>query len=94
MEIRALSQPVAGLDFMYTVSGGSGLTTISVYINEQLARRSDCPDPPCHEILLIPSFASGVMVVSAIDSTGAEVRRTFSIRTETSGSAMSYSAMS
>jgi len=79
---------------MYTVSGGSGLTTISVYINEQLAHRSDCPDPPCHEVLFIPPFATGLMVVAAIDSTGTEVQRTFSIRSETSGSAMSYSAMS
>jgi hypothetical protein len=91
MEIDGGS-PIEGRNFRFTVIGGVGVTKISVRLNGKVIYEDDCPDPPCHEEMRVPSGSGGSeLVVIAKDSTGGTLERKFFVeRTEgeASGGAM------
>lgn len=78
-------QPQPGRDFRFTVYGGSGTTKIEADLNQRQVLQVECPDPPCHEMVFIPTNTFGELVVVATDSTGARERWVFAIQTSTSG---------
>jgi hypothetical protein len=93
MNIEALGEPNPGQTFNFTVRGGVGKVTIAAYINEsQVVFQTECPDPPCHEMVFIPEYASGQLLVVATDSSGIRAQRVFNIKSLISGGGMVSSA--
>jgi hypothetical protein len=92
MNIEAIGEPYPGRTFSFTVHSDSGRVTIAAYINQSQVLKADCPDPPCHEMVLIPETAFGQLLVVATDSRGVSEQRVFSIRTLRSGGGMVSSA--
>jgi hypothetical protein len=80
MDIEAFGAPYPAENFSFTVRGGMGRITIAVFLNESQLMQTDCPDPPCHEMVFIPGYASGQLMIVATDSTGASDQTTFSIK--------------
>lgn len=59
MQIEELGPPYAGELFRFTVTGGTRPTHIEVYIDRRQILSTDCPDPPCHEIIVVPPGTRG-----------------------------------
>ena len=58
MKLEYTTEPRAGAEFEFTV-GADGPGRIGVLIEGKTLHESDCPDPPCHELVSIPSNAIG-----------------------------------
>ncbi|MNP33339.1 hypothetical protein D3C76_1265730 [compost metagenome] len=80
MDIENLNQPIAGEQFHFRVTGGTRPTHIEVYIDRLAIRVTDCPDPPCHEMVALPHGTIGAeLLVIARDTLGNIEERSFTI---------------
>jgi hypothetical protein len=80
MKIEAAQAPFAGQFFHFTVLDVAGRTRIKVFVDALQIFDEDCPDPPCHEMVLIPpGTRSSLLRVVAQDLTGATVERKFTV---------------
>ncbi|MCY1428771.1 hypothetical protein D3C76_895470 [compost metagenome] len=80
MDIENLNQPIAGDKFHFRVTGGTRPTHIEVYIDRLAVQVTDCPDPPCHEMVAIPHGTIGAeLLVIARDTLGNVEERSFII---------------
>lgn len=80
MRIEAEGRPHAGRQFRFAVTGTTGRTRIEAYINTRRVLETECPDPPCHEMVQIPARTRGsVLRLIAIDSVGNREEREFII---------------
>jgi hypothetical protein len=71
MEITNEAHPHAGEKFHFSVSGGIGITRIEVHVDSTRIFEKDCADPPCHEMVQIPSGTKGaVLRIVVKDSAG------------------------
>mgnify|MGYP000882932027 CR=1 FL=1 len=98
MDIHFDAPPLTGEGFRFYVVGGSGRTRTHVYLGSETLRTVDCDDPPCHEMVMIPSNARGLaLLLLARDAEGntAEVRLLVaeSNSSSSSGSASGSSSM-
>lgn len=95
MEIQNVNEAYAGGQFYFTVLGADGPTQISAYISGQLIGEFECPDPPCHEMLALPTWGFGASLeVRAEDSSGQVATKTFSISGPTGTAGGSFTAQS
>jgi hypothetical protein len=86
MRIEVQGQPTAGRMLRAVVYDGVGVTSTTAAIDGVAVFQSDCPDPPCHEMFMIPSDAVGaVLTIEAKDSKGNRDRASFSIVPSTTG---------
>jgi hypothetical protein len=88
MDIQAVGEPHPGQVFNFTVRGGSGTARIAAYLNGIQVLQSECPDPPCHEMVFVPTNAFGQLMIVATDSSGVAQQRVFAIQKATSGGGM------
>ena len=90
MEIDGLSEPVAGKEFNFRVTGDARPLRIEILIGRVRVMESECPDPPCHEMVLIPRQAGGAeILIIARDRLGNVEQRKFRVRyADSSGGAM------
>lgn len=80
MEIEELGLPYAGERFHFTVTQGTGLTNIEVYIDRKELLSKDCPDPPCHEMILVPPGTKGAdLWIIARDTHGNTEEKRFTV---------------
>lgn len=80
MDIESAYEPFAGEGFHFTVSGGVKPVRIRVYIDRVQVLDDDCPDPPCHEMVLVPHGTRGSELwVIATDALGTMTERRFSV---------------
>ena len=71
MKLEHKGPAVAAQLFSVTASEFSGSIAIKIYVGSRLISQRDCPDPPCHEIVMIPEAAAGEMLrVVTWDATG------------------------
>jgi hypothetical protein len=89
MDIEAFGKPSPGQPFNFTVRGGVGRVTIEAYVGQDQIFKTECPDPPCHEMVLVPGYASGQLLVVATDSRGVSKQTAFAIETLLSGGMVS-----
>jgi hypothetical protein len=72
--------PYAGQRFRFVVAGAIGRTTIEAYVDTRRVLEAECPDPPCHEVVLVPVSTRGsVLRLIATDSLGNRIERVFTI---------------
>ena len=80
MRIENEQLPFAGEPFSFLVTDAVGKTSIDVYIDAKPLRYIDCPDPPCYEMVMIPSRARGsVLRIIATDFVGNKEEVAFEI---------------
>ncbi len=80
MIIENVGLPVAGKQFDFVIASAVGKTTIELYIDASLILEVDCPDPPCHESIIIPISTRGSMLrIVASDASGNRAKREFTI---------------
>lgn len=78
MELEYESWPIAGQFFKVSIKRFVGPATIKSYLGVELLSRKDCPDPPCHDMFEIPSYAAGLtLTVMAVDASGDKKERSF-----------------
>lgn len=71
MKLEHKGPPIVAQPFYVTASEFSGNIAIEIYVGSRLISQRDCPDPPCHEFVMIPEVAAGEMLrVVAWDATG------------------------
>jgi hypothetical protein len=51
--------PVEGEPFRISAQEVAGSAKFKVYLNDEILWEHDCPDPPCHEQLMIPTNVAG-----------------------------------
>ncbi len=51
--------PVEGEPFRISAQEVAGSAKFKVYLNGEILWEHDCPDPPCHEQLMIPTNVAG-----------------------------------
>lgn len=88
MRIDASEPPSPGEYFRFTVRDGIGETQVEVLVNDTLIHSAGCPDPPCHDLVMVPPYASGQLVVVAVDSQGVRGQRVFNIISRTNPGGM------
>lgn len=89
MRIEVQGQPTAGRMFRAVVYDGIGVTSTTAAIDGVAVFKSDCPDPPCHEVFMIPMDAVGTtLTIEAKDSKGNRARASFTIVPDTTGTPM------
>lgn len=82
MDINNLNEAFAGGQFHFVVSDGARPIHIEVYVDGAPLMHEDCDDPPCHEMVFIPSGTRGAELwVVARDADGALAQRTFRVGT-------------
>lgn len=80
MKIENKGFPYAGKPFLFVVAEATGRTTIEAYVNMRRVLEAECPDPPCHEVVLVPVGTRGsVLRLIATDSLGNRIEREFTI---------------
>lgn len=80
MDIELRQLPMAGQALNFIVEGGIGITNINVYVDSMLVQQHDCDDPPCHEMVMIPSGTRGATLkIVATDSVGNSHRLEYQI---------------
>lgn len=69
MRIQHTSKPREGSRVRISVVDARGPVQIRFYVGRKLIHSSQCPDPPCHEWIRIPSASAGqplrIVAVSA-----------------------------
>jgi hypothetical protein len=74
--------PNPGEPFRFYILGSKQEVTIKAYIGSALIFTSECPDPPCHEIVQIPQDTAGATLrVVATDHAGLNFEQKFTIGT-------------
>jgi hypothetical protein len=82
MKIENRNFPMAGESFRFEITGATGKTRVEAHIDRKPIFVHDCPDPPCHETILVPPGTRGAELrLVAIDSTGNRAERVFAIAT-------------
>jgi hypothetical protein len=80
MQINERDLPQAGEHFFFSVDGGITPIRIQVFIAGTLHYEGECPDPPCHEMTMIPARSQGsVLRIVTTDKSGARFERSFTI---------------
>jgi hypothetical protein len=94
MTIEGQGLPYARQPYRFVVSGVTGRTLIEAYVDTRRILRTECPDPPCHEMVQIPEHTRGsILRVIAFDSAGKRIEREFTIAdSEASAGGMMSSA--
>ncbi len=71
MRIQCEDRPRAGQQFMFRVTGATGKTRIEAHVDTRRVLETECPDPPCHEMVQIPAQTrDSILRLIAIDSIG------------------------
>lgn len=80
MNIRYL-RPRAGRPFQLQITNFAGRVAYTVFLGSSILRRADCPDPPCHEVLLLStsSETQRFMISVAHQSHGSAIPQVFEI---------------
>jgi hypothetical protein len=74
-------EPIVGEPFAVTARGFEGTARMRLFIGQRLLAEVECPDPPCHEVVLIPEGTKGRMLrVIATDQEGQEEELELTIR--------------
>lgn len=93
MDIRFDQLPFAGEAFRFHVVGGRGSTRTEVLLGSQSLKTFDCDDPPCHEMVLIPSNARGTSLrIKTRDAEGNTAEIELEVADSNSGSSSMASA--
>lgn len=80
MKIEPLGVPYAGEKFEFTIKGDKKPTSLEAYIDRRQILSTDCPDPPCHEMLIVPQGTRGAdLLIVARDADGNSVERVFTV---------------
>ncbi len=80
MRIENIGQPYAGQQFRFTVTNTLENTRIQVYIDKMAVLETECPDPPCHEMIAIPYGTRGsILSIIGTDRRGRIVKVQFEI---------------
>lgn len=83
MVLKHSLEAVVGRPFSVTASGFSGRARLEIFIGGKLVRRKECPDPPCHEMVVIPKGTRGkTITLRAVSTKGEEEEREFVIAGE------------
>lgn len=81
MTLEYERDPVVGDRFTVTALGFDGPARLRLFIDDRLLADRECPDPPCHEAILIPVGSGGHRLrVVASDRRGSEEELTLTIR--------------
>ena len=71
MFIQTLLPPVAGKTFRFNVSGGAGVTSIEVYIDNKQIIKRESDDLLCKSMVELPGGTEGATLrIYATDSSG------------------------
>lgn len=75
MEIEHTPEAIAAESFAVTVRDFLGPLDLEIWIGQKRLTRKRCPDPPCHERIIIPRGTKGaVLTILARDAAGTEER--------------------
>jgi hypothetical protein len=89
MEMRDEGLPYAGERFRFTILGGTPVIRIKAYIDSKQVLSTDCPDPPCHEVVQIPAGTRGAILrIVATDRLGSKFEQEYVIAEADRGGAM------
>jgi hypothetical protein len=80
MKIVPDGLPFAGQLFSFKVDGDLKPIMVQVYIASELHYEADCPDPPCHEMTMIPVTSQDTVLQIVIrDRSGGRLAKSFII---------------
>ncbi len=80
MQIDELGLPYSGGYFRFEIQGIVKPIRIQLFIAGKLHFKGECPDPPCHEMTMIPIGSQGsVLQIVATDGSGAKLEKSFII---------------
>ena len=81
MTLEYEREPIVGELFAVTARGFLGTARVQLFIGQRLLAEWECPDPPCHEAVLIPLGTEGrILRVIALDRRGREEELELTIR--------------
>lgn len=86
MKLSYNQEPIVGQPFRVEARGGSGSIHLRIIIGQRMVREKDCPDEPCHEMIVVPPRSAGrTLQVVARDSRGVTEELEFTIRDKARG---------
>jgi hypothetical protein len=82
MRIHYAHGPIAGQDFEFELHETEGEASVRLFIGDRLVLEATCPDPPCHERVLVPLDAGGDTLLIRAEDMREATEHLFAIKAE------------